>query len=107
MGKKSLVPYVRRRFAEPIDAWVPGYTTRSVFIRRGKNCDDQGRPTNVDGISRQTIIVFDYEDDDGNSYTDRMSLDPTLIEGETWSLHKRTKGGQETVVHDGAPWGLD
>ncbi|MFJ1459327.1 hypothetical protein [Nocardia sp. N2S4-5] len=105
-GQESLIPYVRRRFAEPIDAWAPGYTTRSEFIRRGRNRDDQSLRTNVDGIPRQTTIVFDYEDDDGNSYTDRMSLDPTLVEGETWSVYKRTKGSQETVVRDGAPWGV-
>lgn len=70
----------------------------------GDERDDQGRPVNEDGIPRETEIVFEYQDDDGNHYSDRMPLDPTLIEGETWTVHKRNRGGAETTLHDGSPW---
>ncbi|TQM30498.1 hypothetical protein FB390_2126 [Nocardia bhagyanarayanae] len=59
---------------------------------------------NVDGIPRETVIAFAYKDDDANSYTDQMSLDPILIEGETWSVTTRRRGGEQTTLYDGSPW---
>ncbi|MGW5725468.1 hypothetical protein [Nocardia beijingensis] len=37
-------------------------------------------------------------------YSDRIALDPTLLEGETWSVRERYKGGEETILSDDAPW---
>ncbi|KAA8884267.1 hypothetical protein F3087_34145 [Nocardia colli] len=103
-GENSIIPLVRRRFSTPIDAWAPGYIARSEFLVLGNEQDEQGRHMNIDGIPRETAVLFTYVDDDGNAYTDRMSLDPTLIEGETWSVQNRSKGGDHTTLHDGAPW---
>ncbi|MGW0037505.1 hypothetical protein [Gordonia sp. NPDC003376] len=103
-GQQSIIPFVRNRYSKSIAAWAPGYVARNAFLILGDEKDEQGRPTNVDGIPRETDIVFEYQDDDGNLYADRMSLDPTLIEGETWSVNKRNRGGEETILHDGSPW---
>ena len=102
-GEPSIIPFVRNRYSKSIAAWAPGYTARNEFLILGDDKDEHGRLINEDGIARETDIVFDYQDDDGNHYSERMSLDPTLIEGETWSVNKRNKGGKETILHDGSP----
>jgi hypothetical protein len=103
-GDKSMVPFVNRRFAQVVTAWPPGQVTRNVFhILDGKR-DDEGRPTNIDGIPRSTSVKFEYADDTGQTYVDKFSLDPTLIEGETWSHHKHTKNGELVDELDDAPW---
>ncbi len=103
-GENSIIPLLRRRFAKSIGAWAPGHTVHSELLISDGTRDDEGQLLNVDGIPRETTIVFVYEDDDANSYTEKMSLDPTLLEGETWSVHKNNKGGKEAVTHDGSPW---
>jgi hypothetical protein len=70
----------------------------------GAERDEHGRPVNVEGVSRETEVVLEYQDDDGNRYSDRFPLNPTLLEGETWSVSKRHSGDKETVLHDGSPW---
>ncbi|MGW5388298.1 hypothetical protein [Nocardia sp. NPDC003963] len=102
-GETSILPWIRRRYSKPIPAWAPGYTARNSFLIVGDQRDEHGRAVNIDGISRDTEIIFEYQDDDGNCYSDRFSLDPTLLEGETWSVSKRISGGKETILHDGSP----
>lgn len=103
-GEPSLLVFVRHRFAQPVAAWAPGYVARSQFLVLTGNRDEEGRPINEDGIPRSQFIVFAYADDYGNEYSDRISLDPTLIEGENWTVTKRVRGGEESVVHDDSPW---
>ncbi|AFR48575.1 hypothetical protein [Gordonia sp. KTR9] len=103
-GEPSLLVFVRHRFSRPVGAWPPGYVARSQFLILTGEKDDDGQPVNEDGIPRDQSIVFNYADDDGNAYNDRISLDPTLIEGENWTVTKRHRNGQEILIHDGAPW---
>ncbi len=103
-GQESVLKYVRDRYAQPVDAWLPEFAARNEFILLTGKKDAHGHLENVDGISRDSAICFQYEDDDGNEYVDRMSLGIPLIEGETWSVDKRDRGGVETVLRDGAPW---
>lgn len=103
-GQLSMLTFIRRRYSKPVDTWVPGTIARSEFLTIVGGPDEQGRLVNADGIPRDTWIVFAYEDDNGTTYTDRISLDPTLLEGETWSEHIRRSEGQETVLSDAAPW---
>ncbi|MGW0251159.1 hypothetical protein ACWDYH_31475 [Nocardia goodfellowii] len=103
-GLNSMLPWIRRRFAKPVGAWAPGYTVRSEFvsIAKDRKVDEDGISLNSDGVLRETVIVFRYRDDDGNKYSDQMSLDPMLLQGETWS--EVTRGGK--IVHDAAPYKL-
>lgn len=106
-GQGSVIPFVRHRYSKPIRVWTPGYTARSEFYVLSDERDEAGFRTNADGISHDTEIVFEYADDDGNRYVDRIPLDPTLLQGETWSVDKRYRNGEETVLRDGAPWLTD
>jgi hypothetical protein len=106
-GDRSVIPFVRHRYSKPVAVWTPGYTARNEFYVLSDERDEAGFRTNVDGISHDTVIVFDYTDDDGNRYSDRLPLDPTLIQGETWSVTRRNRNGEETILHDGSPWLAD
>lgn len=106
-GDRSVIPFVRHRYSKPVGVWTPGYTARNEFYVLSDERDDTGFKTNVDGISHDTVIVFEYEDDDGNHYSDRIPLDPTLLQGETWSVERRHRNGEETVLRDGSPWLAD
>ncbi len=106
-GDRSVIPFVRHRYSKPIEVWTPGYTARNEFDVLGDERDETGFRTNEDGIPHDTVIVFEYADDDGNRYSDRVSLDPTLIQGETWSVTRRNRSGEETILHDGSPWLTD
>lgn len=103
-GQGSVIRFVRHRYSKPIGVWPPGYTVRNEFYVLGDERDEAGFRKNIDGIPIETEIVFEYQDDDGNKYYERIPLDPTLLQGETWSVDKRNVGGEETILRDGSPW---
>lgn len=103
-GQDSLLPFVVNRYAKTILAWPPGQQMRNTFYILSDERDDEDRPMNVDNISRDTCVLFKYEDDAGELYSDRFSLDPTLYEGETWSHRVRRRNGEIVAEYDGAPW---
>ena len=104
-GMPSLIPYLEKRFTHPIGTWAPGQTLRGTYwLKDDDNTDDSGQSQSIDRLSRDTEAVINYADDDGNQYTERYSLDPTPVEGETWSVHKKIRKGETEILSDGAPW---
>lgn len=72
-GQASVVPYITRRYAEPIGLLPPGRELSNVYLVSSASA------TNVDGVPEKLTVTIAYTDDEGLPYNDAYPLDVNVI----------------------------
>ncbi len=94
-GQTAIVPFLLRRYAQPIPVLPPGRELSNVYYYSSL------AKKNVEEVPEQLTVTVSYADDQGRRYHDSYPLDVTVIQMGTESVSSRSPERQqeEAVKH--------
>lgn len=79
---KSVTPFLKRRYADPVPVLTPGMELDNVYF---SGQQEGGGWVNREPTPEQVIVTITYENDAGDEFTDEFPLDTDLIRNRTYT----------------------
>jgi hypothetical protein len=95
-GDRSLLPFIKKRYEEPIAILTPGTELKNVYFTG--QADGDGLVNFEGAPDRITVRIAYWSGDLKQRYEDTYSLDVAVLQGETYVTSSRSLEGQAKAI---------